>query len=170
MRRLALTALLLGLGAPAAVAQHASPRVDTRPVSLSGPRIGATLITGAMADRLDRDFEGAGPVISQFGWQFETRMFTTESGLSGLAEWVPLVGGMEQGLLLPSLSFLVGLRGPTGFEFGIGPNVSAAGASYVAAIGTTYAYDQLNFPVNLSVALSGEGARLSLLTGFTIAR
>ena len=166
--RFSLLAVFLLWLAPPALAQEA-PAVDTRPVSLSGPRVGVTLITGALAEEVDEEL-GAGPVISQFGWQFETRLFTTDSGLSGVTEWVPLIGGMEQGVLLPSLSFLVGLRGAKGFEIGVGPNLSAAGAAYVVAIGSTYRYDQLNFPVNLSAVLSGEGVRLSLLTGFTIQR
>ena len=62
-----------------------------------GPRVGATYIgTGTAATQITD--KGKQPFISQFGWQFETRIFTSQSGFSGLAEFVPLIGGMEQGM------------------------------------------------------------------------
>jgi hypothetical protein len=165
--------LLLSLGTHAALAQPEPPPpgagVTTEPLALSGPRFGVTYVTAGLARRLDEEFDAA-PVITQFGWQFETRLFATDAGLSGLTELVPLLGGLEQGLFLPSLSFLVGLRTPTGFEVGLGPNASLAGAGYVLAIGATTRYGPLNVPVNLSTVLSGEGVRLSFLVGFNLAR
>jgi hypothetical protein len=166
----ALVALLLA--SPAAAQEPApvdTPRVDTRPVQLSGPRVGVTMLTGDLADRVSEDFE-AGPFISQFGWQFENRLFTTDRGLSGVTEWVLLVGGLEQSVVLPSATFLVGLRSRGGAEIGFGPNLSAGGAAYVIGAGVTFRYDDLQFPVNASVALSKDGPRISLLTGFTIVK
>jgi len=164
--------LVLFLGLNAALAQTEPPagvQVTTEPMTLSGPRFGITYVTADLARRLDEEFD-ASPVITQFGWQFETRLFATDTGLSGLTELVPLIGGLEQGLFLPSLSFLVGLRTASGFEVGLGPNASLGGAAYVLAIGATTRYGDLNFPVNLSTVLSGEGVRLSLLVGFNLAR
>lgn len=143
--------------------------VSTEPLKLSGPRFGITYIGGDLADDLDEEF-GAAPIITQFGWQFETRLFTTDMGLSGLTEFVPLVGGLEQGLFLPSFSFLVGLRTASGLEVGLGPNASLGGAAYVIAVGATTSYGQLNFPMNISTVLSGEGVRVSFLVGFNLAR
>lgn len=172
MRFLVLLALL---GANVSLAQTAedSARVSTEPVTLSGPRFGITYLGSDLVDRINQDFgddRTVGSVITQFGWQFETRLFTTDTGLSGVTEFVPLVGGLEQGLLLPSFSFLVGLRTATGFEFGFGPNASLGGVAYAVAVGATTRYGELNFPVNVSAVLSDDGVRLSLLVGFNLAR
>jgi len=177
MKPLALLALLALAAAPAraqedvpADAPADAPAVSTAPLRLSGPRFGVTVVTGETADRLEEEFE-ARPVFTQFGWQFENRLFRLEdSGLTGVTEWVPLVGGLEQGLFLPSLTFLVGLRTRAGTEIGIGPNVSASGAGLAIATGISQAYGELNFPVNASVVLSDDGVRASLLVGFTLAR
>lgn len=170
-----LVLLLVFLGANAALAQpdsSAAP-VSTEPLKLSGPRFGVTYLTGDLVDRLNEEFGNdldVAPIITQFGWQFETRLFATDTGLSGVTELVPLVGGLEQGLFLPSLSFLVGLRTASGFEFGLGPNASLGGAAYVVAAGVTQRYGELNIPLNLSAVLSDEGVRVSFLIGFNLAR
>lgn len=136
-------------------------------INLFGPRIGFTLVTGESADKLKDKFN-ASPLITQFGWQFETRFFTIESGLSGVTECVPLVGGLEQGLFLPSLNVLIGLRTRKGFEFGVGPNVSLTGAAYVIAAGITSRHGRVNFPINVSAVLSKTGIRYSLIFGFNV--
>ena len=175
--RLALLLLCVLLGASAAFAQPdptpEAHRVTTEPLKLSGPRFGVTYLSGDLVDRLNDEFGGdldAFPVITQFGWQFETRLFAADTGLSGVSEFVPLIGGLEQGLFLPSFSFLVGIRSASGFEVGLGPNVSLGGAAYVVAAGLTQQYGGLNIPVNVSAVLSRDGVRLSLLFGFNLAR
>lgn len=162
--------------APAVVPPDASPAryasrvpADTsflEQLRLNGPRIGATFIArGEFSDRLRDDYE-AKPILSQFGWQFETQFFSTPGGISGLFEIVPLIGGLEQGLFLPSASALVGLRGKSGLELGLGPNLSLAGAGLVVAAGTSFSTRYLNFPVNFAVVPSEKGTRYSLLFGF----
>jgi hypothetical protein len=175
--RLALVLFAALLGAATASAQpdpdSSATRVSTEPLKLSGPRFGITYLSGDLVDRLNEEFGDdldAAPVITQFGWQFETRLFVADTGLSGISEFVPLIGGLEQGLFLPSFSFLVGLRTASGVEFGLGPNVSLGGAAYVLAAGVTQQYGGLNIPVNVSTVLSGDGVRLSLLVGFNLAR
>lgn len=135
------------------------------PIKLSGPRLGFTVLTGSLVDKA-REEVGVSPFLTQFGWQFETRIFTTENGMSGLAEFIPLVGGLEQGKFLPSLSALIGLRSAKGFEFGVGPNVSPAGAGLAIAVGTNFQSEGVNFPVNVAVVPSKDGMRFSLLFGF----
>lgn len=173
MRLLAMVALLSVNAATAQTAED-SVRVSTEPVKLSGPRFGITYLSSDLVDRINDEFgdddQSVGSVITQFGWQFETRLFTTDTGLSGVTELVPLVGGLERGLLLPSLTFLVGLRTASGFEFGFGPNASLGGVAYAVAVGATTRYGGLNFPLNISAVLSDDGVRLSLLTGFNLAR
>lgn len=134
-------------------------------IKLGGPRIGFTFISGSLADELKRE-HNIQPFMTQFGWQYETRIFTTSRGLTSLVEFVPLIGGLEQGKFLPSLNALVGLRGTKGFEVGIGPNISLAGAGLVLAIGTNFQSEGINFPVNIAVVPGNDGVRFSLLFGF----
>ncbi len=138
-------------------------------MKLSGPRIGLTVITGEMADRLEKDYDAL-PVISQFGWQFEWRYFSVEEGPTGVVEIVPLIGGAEQGLFLPSISALIGLRSFKGTEIGIGPNLSVTGLGVVLAAGATKTVGKINMPVNFAVLPSEKGVRFSLLFGFNMAK
>lgn len=141
-----------------------------RSINLDGPRIGVTYIApGKLADQLANESNVA-PIISQFGWQFETRYFTLPSGTAGLVEGVILIGGLEQGVFLPSGSLLIGLRSADGIEFGFGPNISLSGAAFVLAAGITFHSDNINFPVNFAIVPSSEGIRLSILTGFNARR
>lgn len=136
------------------------------PVNLDGPRVGVTYIgPGKLADGLQDKFD-VNPFISQFGWQFESRYFTLPSGTSGLVEGIILVGGLEQGVFLPSGSLLVGIRNSKGFELGFGPNLSLSGAAFVFAAGVTFRSDYINFPVNFAIVPSAGGIRLSILAGF----
>jgi hypothetical protein len=137
-----------------------------KPVELSGPRVGLTTVfPGKTADELKNDL-GMTPTFTQFGWQWEHQYFALENGMAGLVEFVGLIGGLEQGKFLPSLSLLVGVRGASGGEFAFGPNISLTGASFAFAAGHTYKMGNLNFPVNLAVVPSTNGLRMSLLVGF----
>lgn len=136
--------------------------------SLFGPRIGGTLITGSLSQKLKDDYK-AQPFITQFGWQFEYRFFTTQKGVTGIVELIPLIGGVEQNLFFPSFSSLVGMRAKNGIEFGVGPNVSVTGFGIVFAIGCNIKTNEINWPINLAVFPSSEGLRYTLLLGFNIA-
>lgn len=136
-----------------------------REMRLDGPRLGFTVISGTQGTWVREEFN-INPFITQIGWQFETRMFTTAGGLSGLAEFVPLIGGLEQGRFLPSLNGIVGLRTAKGFEFGVGPSLALAGVGLVFAVGTNFYSQGLNFPVNAAVVPTKDGVRFSLLFGF----
>lgn len=141
--------------------------LELQVLKLSGPRLGFTILSQRYADNIRDEFDSdVNSFMTQFGWQFKTRIFTLENGLSGLFEFVPLVGGLEQGKFLPSLSGLIGLRTAKGFEFGLGPNVSLGGAGLVMAVGTNFQSQGVNFPANFAVAPSKDGARFSLLFGF----
>ncbi|HEU4716883.1 MAG TPA: hypothetical protein VFU15_03580, partial [Bacteroidia bacterium] len=150
-----------------------------------GPRAGMTCFgPGTIAGKLHTN------VISQFGWQFETRFFTLDNGSSGLFEFVPMLGGLESGKFLPSATAIVGYRTGSGFEFGIGPNLSQSGFGIVFAGGASFRSGKVLFPVNIAFqpsvnktyyagyydASSGQyvpgertlatGFRVSLLVGF----
>ncbi|PJJ53220.1 hypothetical protein [Hymenobacter chitinivorans] len=138
-------------------------------VHLGGPRIGVTLLSGGVADKA-RSEHDIKPFLTQFGWQFETRIFRLPNGTSGLVEFVPLIGGLEQNKFVPSLNALIGIRGPKGLEFGLGPNVTPISASIVLAAGTSFRSHGVNFPVNFAVVPGNGGARFSLLFGFNSRR
>ena len=44
-------------------------------------------------------------------------------------------GGLDQGVFLPSLSWIIGMRMPNSLEFGVGPNLSSAGPGLVFTAG-----------------------------------
>ena len=147
-------------------------------IRYNGPRVGITVFgDGSIKDDLKRrQYQG---VVSQFGWQLETRLFTTPNETSGLVEWIFLIGGVEQGLFLPSASMMFGIRGRDGLEFGMGPNLSVGGVGMVFAVGGSIKSGKIVYPINLAVVPSvknaifsdnGErvptGIRVSLLVGF----
>ena len=127
-------------------------------VKLSGPRIGGTVVTAGSASDFIQNGNLPGEAgwnnstaafISQYGWQLESR-FADGEDMVGLIEWVFLVGGMERGLFLPSISSLCGIRSSSGFEAALGPNLSLTGVGMVVALGITIKTPNLNLPVNIS--------------------
>jgi hypothetical protein len=140
------------------------------PIHLDGPRVGFTVLSNGVKSRANENGADISNFITQFGWQFETRLFRMPNGVSGLVEFVPLVGGLDQGQFLPSLSTILGVRGPQGMEFGVGPNLTPLGASLVLAVGTSFTSSGINFPVNLAVVPGRDGVRASLLLGFNARR
>ena len=153
-------------------ANSMSPDSDSKTpqgrMNLSGPRFGVSLVKGDNANRLKDRFD-VKPIVTQFGWQFETRFLSTSDGFAGLSEWIPLVAGVEQGVFLPSLSWLVGFRTAKGNEIGFGPNISLGGVGLVLAGGITARTETLNFPFNIAVALYKQSYTISLLVGFNAA-
>jgi hypothetical protein len=135
---------------------------------LSGPRFGITILAPRLVDTLNSRGIDVGRVISQFGWQFERIFYQSETGLSALAEWIVLVGGLDQGAFLPSFSWMFGVRTRRGVEFGVGPNVSAGGFGLALASGVTTRVGPLNVPITVAVVPSAYGTRVSVLTGFTM--
>jgi len=140
----------------------------TKTVNLSGPRFGLTALSPGVVDELHKKQIDVTSNISQFGWQFEKQFYTRESGVAAVNEWVFLLGGLDQGVALPSLSWMVGLRTREGAEFGIGPNITPAGVALALAAGVTFRAGNLNVPMNVAVVPSKVGTRLSVLTGFNM--
>lgn len=137
----------------------------------SGPRFGVTWLSGAIVDTLRaRHDVDIAPVITQFGWQYERQFASLENGPVALNEWILLVGGLDQGVFLPSLTWLVGVRTPGNFEFGVGPNATPAGVALAISMGMTFRAGALNIPVNMAIVPSKYGVRSSILTGFNIYR
>ena len=149
-RKLLLLTIALGLGL------SANAQIE----SLKGPRIGAVLITqGLTADMINTKFdidmeddiigETGSAFVSLYGWQWESR-FADGGNITGIVEWIALVGGMEKGLFLPSVSSLVGMRTESGLEFAMGPNLSLSGIALVIGAGYNFKSGDLNMPVNIA--------------------
>ena len=140
-------------------------------MSLSGPRAGITYLTPAVVDQIKEDFsKDINPVISQFGWQFEKRFMSSDTGATAVTEWVVLFGGIDQGVVIPSLTWLVGMRTVGGIELAAGPNLSPAGTGVAIAAGVTMRVGNLNVPFNAAVVPSANGPRFSFLLGFNSKR
>jgi hypothetical protein len=161
--------------APAATPTPEENDPHERGFILGGPRFGFSYADGGGFDKLAEAVHKAKPdaevepFMTQFGWQMEYRLFKTDKGLTALTEFIPLVGGLDQGLALPSATWLVGLRGKHGFEVGVGPQASLGGASMMLGLGYTLDMGGINIPVNLAV---GRGAYqttgIAFSTGFNL--
>jgi hypothetical protein len=162
----ALVALFLSTPAFAQTVPPSTPQT----VNLSGPRFGLSLLADGVVDKLaERDLI-VRPHVSQFGWQFEKQFYTKDSGLTMVSEWVALVGGLDQSVAIPSVSWLVGVRTRDGAEFGVGPNITPAGTALVLATGMTFRTGSFNIPVNVAVVPSKSGSRVTILTGLSFRR
>lgn len=140
--------------------------------NLSGPRIGMTVV-------LDQDqvsqmrARGMGPFMSQFGWHFERQVVPLGGGPQFIVESVPMVGGVEYGEFIPSITLAMGVRFPSGAEFGLGPSLSAnpangGSSSLVIAAGRSFDYGGVSLPVNVVLSTNPHGQRLSLVLGYAI--
>jgi hypothetical protein len=134
---LAFLSLVAPLSAQTGAQTVLSPPPVAKTVSLSGPRFGITSLGEGVVAKLQERSLDVRPMISQFGWQFERQFYAKDSGVAAVNEWVVLVGGLDQGVALPSVSWLVGLRTREGTEVGIGPNVTPIGVSLALAAGVT---------------------------------
>jgi hypothetical protein len=169
MRAAVLTMFLLGMAVPVAAQTDnvVNPPPPVRSVNLSGPRFGFTSLSQGIVDKLQQERNiTVRSGITQFGWQFEKQFYSKAGGVAAVNEFVFLLGGLEQGVTLPSATWMVGLRSPTGLEFGIGPNVTPAGVALAVAGGVTFRSGSLNVPVTFAVVPSKDGMRASMLTGF----
>ena len=169
MRAAVVTIFMLSVALPAAAQTESvvNPPPPFKSVNLSGPRFGFTSLSQGIVDKLATEHDiVVRSGISQFGWQFEKQFYSKAGGIAAVNEFVVLLGGLEQGVALPSLSWMVGLRSPTGLEFGIGPNITPAGVALAVAGGVTFRSGSLNVPVTFAVVPSEAGMRVSMLTGF----
>ena len=99
---------------------------NSNKLNLSGPRLGATFFSPQTysflhAPETDGGFGARTPVMFMFGYQFELQ-YINSGKLQALFEIIPSVTGIDQGLFIPSLTILNGLRhNVSGWEFAIGP-------------------------------------------------
>jgi hypothetical protein len=95
-------------------------------INNSGPRFGiAAAAFGDINEYFQRETYNGGlniyPIVSNIGYQFEAQYIGTEN-FSALFEFIPNIGGLEQGKIIPSISILNGFRfGQAGWEVAFGP-------------------------------------------------
>ena len=178
--------------------------VEAQIDKLAGPKIGVTMVqSGSLASILRKDvsmfsndvrqeWTGStgkyGAVMSQYGWQWETR-FSDGGNVTGIVEWIALVGGMEKGMFLPSVSSMVGLRNSKGIEFTVGPELSLGGLAMLIGAGYNFKFGDLNVPVSITYVPSQNrtyypslyngifdqithptGGRISVMVGFNLSK
>lgn len=171
MYRRILSTALFAAAVAAAPADAQQPQDLVRELNRSGPRFGVTWLGGSITDTLRSRYRiDVAPVVTQFGWQFERQFASLENGPVALNEWVLLVGGLDQGAFLPSLTWLVGIRMPSNLELGVGPNLTPAGVALALSGGMTFRAGALAVPLNVAAVPSRFGTRVSVLTGFNIYR
>ena len=160
----------------AQIRRSSAPGVQTRREiprrHLNGPRFGFTVFTGDVADLRDQaDLE---PIMTQFGWQWETQLMATPEGGQALMEWVLLVGGMEQDEFNLSLGWLAGYRLESGIEVGGGPNLSYSRdsqettSSMIFAAGATLPFGEVSVPITFALSAAKGGPRITALIGWII--
>lgn len=117
-------------------------------LNLQGPRFGYTFLFGSAAERIKAPTSEGGydayPAMFQFGYQFE-KQYLNEGNYQALFEFIPMVTGVDQQLVIPSFTLLNGFRNNQyGWEVAIGPSVSFGTFSEKAKIdGKYYSEDEL---------------------------
>ncbi len=147
-------------------------------LNLSGPRLGATYFTGDAATYLAKATYDGGydalPIMFMFGYQFEIQ-YVNSGRFQALFEFVPSITGLDQGILMPNISILNGLRDNVkGWEFALGPIIGAVNKAkgYYDADGNwqlreNWVGDTPNpFPIETRADSRGE---LAVNTGFIFA-
>lgn len=171
MLRSTIAALLLAASVAGPEVAGGQQPQSMQKVARSGPRFGVTWLSPATVDTIYARYNiDVLPVITQFGWQFEKQWTSFDQGPVALNEFVLLLGGLDQGVVIPSLTWLVGIRTPGSFELGVGPNATAAGVALAISTGYTFRAGMLNVPLNMALVPSRYGMRASILTGFNIYR
>ncbi|MBN2037743.1 MAG: hypothetical protein JW768_13460 [Chitinispirillaceae bacterium] len=172
------TLLLSSGGFSQTTDSYNGPKLEYRAKRLSGPRMGLSF---AIPDgkELQRELRenGMGPFLSQFGWHFEWIVEPQNGGPAFVIEAIPFIGGVEYSTVVPSLSLVMGVRLPSGFEFGMGPmgyytgdEQEPVGSSLVVAVGKSLDFSGVSIPLNLAIATSPAGTRVSFVFGYAITR
>ena len=139
-----------------------------RTLVAEGPRMGFGFVTGEnftilAKPRAQGGFDQQIPIMSQFGYQFEKAYITT-GNWQALAEFIPLISGLESNRFVPNVTLLNGLRNNnSGWEFAFGPTlditktlegkldsrgVYGVSTALVFSVGKTVKSGEMNFPIN----------------------
>lgn len=96
-------------------------------LNCSGTRMGFVFFTGSAAKiikapRTNGGYDGY-PAMFQFGYQIE-QQYLNEGNFQALFEFIPIVTGLDQGLFIPSITVMNGIRNnKNGWEFAFGPTI-----------------------------------------------
>lgn len=162
------------------IAEEEESKIDY----LFGPRTGFTYIYTTQEEfnnKIQSIYENEDkvytPLITQFGLNLEQRILLGDTLSHFAFQEVILIGGLDQSIIIPSLSFLIGYRHNNGLEIGLGPNFSittksngdlSSSVSVVYSIGWTFSFKNVYVPINLAFVptpIDGH-PRITLLTGF----
>ena len=174
-----LVLLFLGASNIAAQNNNEKPEIDF----IFGPRVGFSWVIvdtetfNAVVQNIFPDSEQTyRPFFTQFGLNLEQRIRLGDTKSHFALQEVLLFGGLDQNVIFPFFSFLMGFRSFTGLEFGIGPNISFSSLSgsfrisisVVYAVGWTFTFQNVYVPVNIAVVPTPRDnhPRLTFLTGF----
>jgi hypothetical protein len=174
-RSVLLASLMFSILALSAQAATRDERVAFSRRNLGGPRLGVTVITGNNALSRHLDEKHIGRQISQFGWHFEHQIIPDGGGPQFVVQFTPLIAGVEYGKVIPGATLAMGIRFPSGYEFGLGPNITGgtgdtSPTALVVGVGKTFNYGGVSIPLNLVYATNPDGNRVSFLIGYAIAR
>ena len=157
--------LAMALSAGVATLEAQRPVIERR--SMAGPRLGLTYAFGPTADSV-LQANNLEPILSQFGWHFEQQVTPQGGGPAFVIQEVFLVGGVEQRTAIPSVSLLMGIRMPGGFEFGLGPNLTPTGSALAIGIGKSINYGGVSVPFNFAFVRSPGAVRMTVLVGYAL--
>ena len=119
MKKLLLTLLVLIAFQSSAQIQYSSSNAvnyDSQVQRNTGPRFGLTYITnGKLTDDIEEEFGVSSNLISQFGFQFEKQIMGDDN-IAGILEGILFIGGVDQGLFLPSVSGMFGVRNKASWD------------------------------------------------------
>jgi hypothetical protein len=167
-------ALLLGVMVVETEAQTVNRQDQTRLErrNMGGPRLGVTYVFGEGKLYQDLKDNDMGRVISQFGWHFEYQVVPEGGGPEFVIQFVPMIGGVEYGKVLPVAALAMGVRFPGGLEFGMGPEVMVTEdglkSALLLGIGKSFNYGGVSIPVDLVMTRNLDGTRLSIIFGYSI--
>jgi len=147
-----------------------SSRIAQR--NLDGPRMGVTYVLSGEKLIMGMKMQGMDRWVSQFGWHFEAQVIPVNRGPQFVIQVVPLVAGVEYGKMRLSTVFGMGVRFPSGFEFGLGPEFLATDGSLTTAlvmvVGTSFNYGDVSIPINLALTKRPYGTTISFMFGYAI--
>jgi len=140
----------------------------------SGPTLGFTFYNEKAVNAtnkalvLDGEDKQVTRIVTQFGWHFERIFFpkTEKEGVAFVVEFIPLIGGVNHGLFLPSITGMIGMRTADGIEFGMGPTYDGFNTSVTYAGGKTFQYGNVHIPFDIAITPWQDGTTVSILTGF----
>jgi hypothetical protein len=129
--------------------ENSTNNPDKERLNLQGPRFGYSYIFGNDATVLGLSRDNGGyevhPAMFQFGYQFE-KQYLNEGNYQALFEFIPMITGIDQQMIMPSVTFLNGFRNnKNGWEIAIGPAIGFGSYADVATInGVSYTQDYIN--------------------------